>query len=267
MQIIKGDESYSKKIIRKNYFELYGFLILSLSVLIIYLITSFQREEFLNTDSFVMMFYTTLGGLMTLFIIFLFKKINKFISKKENNINKAKVGDLGEKMVLNKLTKILDDNYTVYPNFKIPGRKFDVDLLIVGPKGVIAMEIKNSSNNFSFSEKEVLRIKGSGYTQEVTTLLGNADPRVKLKNHCKSLNYYIFSLGLKNIRVRKVLVFVNTQVSINGKAGVYIVKRLGELNKYFEDLNNDDLFSPEYCRIINDKLADDEKNKGKNNRR
>ncbi len=261
MQIIKGNKSYSKKIIRKNSIEknlLMGLLLLFATV---YLVYFFQWLEIPDSESFIILFSMILGMLMSLFLVWLFKILNKFLDKKNNNINKAKLGDDGEEKVISKLKKILDNDYYVYPNFKIPGRKFDIDFLIIGKKGIIAMEVKSSSNSFTFSEKEALKIKGAGYTQEVTKLIGNADPRIKLNNHCKSLNYYLYSIGLKNVKARKVLVFVNSSVNIGGKSGIYIIKKLNELDQYFESLANDERFSIEYCKNIIEKINNSLKKK------
>jgi hypothetical protein len=254
MQIIIGDKSYSKKIIQKNLIEKY-FLIGSLFLFaVIYFIFFISKAKIPNPESFVILFSMILGMLIALFYIWMFRKLDKILNKKDNNINKARAGEAGELAVLNKLKTILDNNYFVFRNFKIPGRKFDVDFLIIGPKGLIVMEVKNSSSCFTFSEIEALRIMGAGFTQEVTKLMGNADPRIKLKNHCKSLNYYLYSIGLKELRAKKVLVFVNGSISIEGKAVIYIVKKLEELTLYFSGLNDDKRFSSEYCLIIVEKL-------------
>ena len=251
MQIIKGDKSYSKTIIKKNFIEKYLVVTLLFLLAIISFVYYFQKFKIPDSESFVILFSMILGMLMSIFLVWIFRILNKFFDKKDNNISKAKFGDDGEQKVLNKLEKCLDSSYYVYPNFKIPSRKFDIDFLIIGKKGIIVMEVKNSSSLFSFTEKEALRIKGTGYTQEITRLIGNADPRIKLKNHCKSLDYYLYSIGVKNIKVRKVLVFVNSLIKIEGKPGIYIVKKLDELDNYFESLNVDENFSPENCaRII-----------------
>lgn len=261
MQIIKGDRSYSKLIIRKNFIEKYLLTSLLLMFAAISFIYYFQKFEIPDSESFIILFSMILGMLMSLFFVWIFGILNKFLDKKDNNISKAKLGDDGEREVLNKLEKCLDGNYYVYPNFKIPGRKFDVDFLIIGRKGIIAMEVKNSSSLFTFSEKEALRIKGRGYTQEITKLVGNADPRIKLKNHCKSLNYYLYSIGLRSVKARKVLVFVNSSIKIEGKSGIYIVKKLDELGQYFESLSDDERFSVEYCTRIIKKINNSLKKK------
>ncbi len=254
MKIIRHGTSYPKKLIRRNLIEknfLIGFMLLfSIS----YLFFSFKNINTPNAESFVILFSMLLGVLLCLFCIWILRKIDQFFIRTENNLGKARAGNEGEKVVCDELKRILDNNYVAYQNFKIPGRRFDVDFLILGPKGLIAMEVKNSSSHFSFSTHEAIRIKGKGYTQEVTRLTGDFDPRVKLKNHCKSLNYYFYLIGLKEVRVKKVLVFVGGSIGIEGKAGIYIVKKLGELNKYFESLDNDNRFTPEFCASVSSKL-------------
>lgn len=259
MLLIKGRKSYSKEIISKNLRELYGFIILILLLNVASLFFSYKKDRVFNSDTLIVLIFMSLGAAVCLLFILMFRVLNKYFNKKDKIINIARVGEAGERAVLNRLKKSLDDSYSVYPNFKIPGRKFDVDFLIIGPKGVIVMEVKNNSDYYIFTEEEVLKVRGSGYTREVTKLYGNSDPRVKLSNHSKSINYHLYSAGIKGVRVKKVLVFIDTKIKIIGKAGIYIVKNLGEIDKYLEGLRDDDRFTLEYCSIVNKKLQNAQK--------
>lgn len=263
METVKRRMSYPKKLIRKNQIKEYFVISSILIILIILLLYSFKNINNMNQTSLLIGISMILGVGASLAGLWMFKKFNSFFDKTDNNIRKAKLGANGEKIVIERLHQILDANkYNIIPNFKIPERNFDIDCLIIGPKGVIIVEVKNLSKIFSFhfSERKTLRIKEKGYTREITSLMGNSDPRIKLKNHCKSFNYYLSTKGFYDIKAKKILVFINNNIKIDGKAGVYIISGLNGLDKYFNSLDEDNRFTPKFCKFFNKKLEIDYKN-------
>lgn len=264
MKIITSEKSYSKKQIRKHRITKYSIvsaLILIFIILLLYSIQHLKTEQTLiNVNSLLIIFSMTLGAVVSLVSLWLFKKIDSFLIKTDIKIGIAMAGDKGEVMVFKELNKVLNENYTVYPNYIIPGHKFDLDFLIVGPKGLIVVEVKNFSNATFFSEDKALSIKEVGFKQEVTKLVGSSDPRTRINTHCKVLNDYLNYLDFNNINIKKVLVFAKDHVTIEGKSNIYIVKKIEQLGKYFESLYKDDKFTPEFCGEINNKLSPDRNN-------
>jgi len=258
MKVINSKKSFSQKQIRKNKTKKYSFIIVLLIIFVISMKYSilplFNGWKSLSASSLAVLFYMTFGAVACLFFVWLYKRLDSFLDNTNAKIGIAMAGDKGEKMVYEELDKVLDDNYTVYPNYIIPGHKFDLDFLIVGPRGLIVVEVKNFSNSTLFSEEKALTIKKSGYKKEITELFGSADPRTKIDTHCKVLNNYLNYLNFDNINIRKVLVFAKDHVTIEGKSKIYIVKKIYELNKYFDSLYPDERFTPEFCEEINKKL-------------
>jgi len=107
----------------------------------------------------------------------LFNVFNSFLYGIDRKIGISMAGHEGEQKVFKELSNILDDRYTVYPNYIIPGHKFDLDFLIVGPKGLIVVEVKNFSNATVFSENEAVSVKDAGYKKETTRLVGSIGVR------------------------------------------------------------------------------------------
>lgn len=51
-------------------------------------------------------------------------------------------GQLGEERVLDMMYRVLDGNWWLFTNLELPGRKTDLDMVLVGPTGVWVIEIK-----------------------------------------------------------------------------------------------------------------------------
>lgn len=260
MKIVASKKSFSKKQIKKNRIKIYSVFIIvfTASIVLLYFCQQSLSNDPNRFNPIVLLEVSSMIAGVILYIIFkwLFKKLDAYIDKIDINLSIAMAGDAGEMVVFEELKKVLDDNYTVYPNYIIPGHKFDLDFLIVGPKGLIVVEVKNFSNATFFSEKEALMIKQSDsiYKQETTQLVGSSDPRNKIESHCQTLSSYLNYLEFNNINIKKVLVFAKDHVTIEGKSNIYIVKKIYELGKYFESLYPDDRFTSEFCEEINDKL-------------
>lgn len=260
MKIIASERSFSKKQIKKHRIKKYSVFIsvfLTAIVLLYFCYQSLNNDPNRFSPIVLIQVSSMIAGIILYLICkWLFGKLDSYIDRIDINLGKAMAGDKGEVMVFEELKKVLDDSYTVYPNYIIPGHKFDLDFLIVGPKGLIVVEVKNFSNTTFFSEDEAMIIKqfDSAYKQETTKLVGSADPRNKIEAHCKILNNYLSYLEFDNINVKKVLVFAKDHVTIEGKSNIYIVKKIYELGKYFESLYPDDRFTSEFCEEINEKL-------------
>jgi len=251
MKLVKNTESYSEEIIRKNIFKQKLFTIIFLSLSIVALVYCIKYSAPIDQNSVVIFTLMTMGLLFGLLLKWMTGRINSFFFKTDQKIGISSKGHEGEEIVSLEMKNILDEKYTVYQNFKIPGRKFDIDFLIVGPKGVIAMEVKNYSDRLLFFEDKIIKVRGEGYTRTVTELYGNYDPRNKLKNHCFSLNNYLQTMGLNEIKVRKVLVFINDNNKIEENPGIFIVQGVNKLKSYFASLYTDEKFTTEFCEKIN----------------
>lgn len=263
MKIVASEKSFSKKQIKKHRIKKYSVFI---SVFLIVIVLLYFCYKSLSNDPnrfnpivLIQVFSMIVGALLYVLFKWLFGKLDTYIDNIDINLGVAMAGDKGEVMVFEELKKVLDDNYTVYPNYIIPGHKFDLDFLIVGPKGLVVVEVKNFSNATFFSEDKAMIIKqsDSAYKQETTKLVGSSDPRNKIETHCKTLSNYLSYLEFNNINVKKVLVFAKDHVTIEGKSNIYIVKKIYELCKYFESLYPDDRFTPEFCKEVNEKLLPD----------
>jgi hypothetical protein len=71
------------------------------------------------------------------------------LKKLERQIESYRIGQEGEEEVVEALRQSLDGNWTLFRNVTLPGRnKADIDLVLVGPPGVWALEVKTLSGEY-----------------------------------------------------------------------------------------------------------------------
>jgi len=132
-------------------------------------------------------------------------------------LNKNKILQIGlegeEKALM--LVKDLDDSYHVFSNISIryEGQKSELDLIVVGKKGVFVVEVKNYRGEIEGKEDErfwkqhKVGRKGTRYTQEFYSPVKQVSTHVyRLSKILKSDNVYTWVQG--------VVYFVNNEVDI-----------------------------------------------------
>ena len=76
----------------------------------------------------------------------------------QGNASRWKAGKWGEDRVLHHLAGRLNDQWRAFTNVSFHGMKGDADLVLVGPKGVYAVEVKNWVGRIMYQD-------GSGWTR------------------------------------------------------------------------------------------------------
>jgi hypothetical protein len=179
------------------------------------------------------------------------KRLNLYLDQKFLQNNTAEKGIEGEDLVETELKRILDEGYRIYKNFKIPGREFDIDFVIVGPRGIILLEVKNYSEKIIFSDMGATIIRRIGYKTDNIRLFDKNDPRRQVIYHSVILNQYLRDLGFGKTAVReKALVFVADMTIIEGEAGVDIVSGINNLRGFIEAIPEDKAFTAALCTDI-----------------
>jgi hypothetical protein len=173
-----------------------------------------------------------------------------FADKLFDDVRKAELGDEGEDGVCAELEHLLNkNNYTIHRNFRIPGRRYDFDAIIVGVKGIIVLEIKNHINPTLFANTTSYEEKDGN----LITIPDKDDPRRKLISYCQDLERYLFHKGLGKLPINKAVVFLKKESAriIGDEIHVWVVCGVQELGKYLEGIKIDARFTPEFCKKIN----------------
>lgn len=223
---------------------LIGILLIVLPVK--YFVSDFDGENLRSVFFWYGLTCVALGAISEYSYIRLRRKLDTFLDKTFLQIDTNQKGMEGEDMVENKLREMLDDRYRVLRNFKIPGREFDIDFVIIGPKGLILLEVKNYTEKMIISEEFATIIKKTGYRTQTIRLDGKKDPRRQVLYHSVILNQYVKDLGFPNVSVRgKALVFVENMAVLKGNPGVYIVSGIENLDRFLDTIPDDESFDEE----------------------
>lgn len=209
MKIINNGESYTEKnfkglsLYEKKLFINYFLL---LATIIAGIILSVRWSSFLPIFLIIM-----IAGLM-------FPRLRKIYNKTKDKVKNFQDGIQGEDEVLKVLNESLSDDYYYIKNFLIPNTMIgDIDGLIVCPKGIILLEIKNYKGRFRFSGQDLFKkIKDNIYR-----LFGKSPVRqVHMQKDClqKFLNDKNFSAN-----IIPFVVMVDGKVeNYSGTQGIFI---------------------------------------------
>lgn len=98
---------------------------------------------------------------VTALVMFVVDQVDKRL---ERRIRLYRKGEQGETSVVEVMQQTLDGNWHLFRNLTLPGRdKADIDLILVGPSGVIAIEVKYWSGVYRNSGDKWERRTGAGW--------------------------------------------------------------------------------------------------------
>ncbi len=99
-------------------------------------------------------------------------------------------GREGEEAALEKLRRALDHRWTIYRNLQLPGHKDDIDLVLVGPDGVWAIEVK--------SYKNTVRLQGAQWeVQKGKWTAMRENPTMQVTRNATRLKSYLEQYGMR----------------------------------------------------------------------
>lgn len=116
--------------------------------------------------------------------------------KEESLMYKFRSGIVGEKLIGDELKK-LDENYTVFQDVHVLGKKENIDFVVVGPTGVHAIEVKNHHGTVGFNGDE-LTLNGKSFEKDFLR---------QTMREATSLHDYLISSGFSNAFVIPIICF------------------------------------------------------------
>lgn len=168
----------------------------------------------------------------------------------------AERGDAGENLVYKELQKLLDaEQFQIYRNLVLPGVKSDLDIVVVGPEGIILFEVKN------YKKTKVSYTSSASYykSKDDRWVKISPDLRETVSWRAGKLEKYLAEKGVDNIKVRKVILYVNPDsVEIKEYGGnssrVYLIQGLNMLQDFLSSSSPANNFTLELCSKVNSYL-------------
>lgn len=220
------------------------------------------QKSWLNPNFWAEGFLIVLGFLTGATEVWLLGRLDVWLDKRIFSIKNAFKGNWGEKKTFERLSEMLGDRYKIYRNFHIPGKKFDIDAMIVGPKGIITFEIKNLG-----TEKDVFRFEGSDMYKVTRYSNGNecvcrmangyksGNPIGETKRHNQALEEWLMKNGYGDIRVKgAILMASDAKIESLKSPAVYVIKGFDDIKRYIAGAFEDQRFNEEFCAKLNNLL-------------
>lgn len=162
------------------------------------------------------------------------KYINKSLDKQKNEEIKYIKGAKGEIAVGFMLETLLPDNYNLL--YSITTDYGDIDLLVVGPTGVYAIDIKNWKGKITCEKNKELLQDGAHTGFKPNTFLStciNIKNKIKFDYYKKEFKFIncIIAFTHNNFEVNQELKKDISFISINKISNAIIENKKGQLNK------------------------------------
>ena len=251
--------SFSKKIILKNTLKIIFIIICFL--LIVYfglgysLNNIIENKRWLDPMFITVMLSFSLGLIFGILEMRFLDKLSDYLDRIKFSLTNAIKGNWGEREAFKKLKEVLGSQYIIYPNFHIPDKKikFDNDAVIIGPKGIICIEIKNIKGVFDFIGEETYKYDLHNKNQCRDTLNEHQSPSKEVLRHSYFLQKWLERNDFNGIRPKPILLLVGDRAMLNSKPqpqGYYVVRSLEELSDTFQNTHEDNRFNEELCRNL-----------------
>jgi len=250
--------SYSKKLIVVNLTKIGITLLVLVIAVVVGLDYSFKNivsNDFLkNPKDLAAVAFFFLGFVLALLEMGFLRKLDTFFDKAILNLKNALAGNMGEKKTFERLNRMLGDDYKILRNFKIPGKKFDIDIVIVGPKGIITFEIKNigkKRDRFKFEGENMFKIMRYRDGNECVCKMGkygNQNPIKEALRHNLFFEEWLMKNNFEGVKVKGAVLMVGpAKITKITNPAVYIVRNLDEIKRFIDGIQPDSYFTKEFC--------------------
>ena len=106
------------------------------------------------------------------------------------NYRAFEAGRKGEEKVVDRLRNALDNRWTIFRNLHLPGHNDDIDIVLVGPAGVWALEVKSTRTN--------TRVQGKRWEMQVQKgwVSSRENPSDQVTKDARQLNDFLKRQGI-----------------------------------------------------------------------
>jgi hypothetical protein len=159
VRVLSGGRSYAQwKESRLTLLEgmfLGALVVLILTLDIWWVLTAFRQhpnakpftEIISSPNGIIALAIVLIFGALVLWLIFFIP--DQITKRMDKQIEAYQFGHEGEEKTVQMIVQALDGKWTIFRNIRLPGRnKGDLDIVLVGPPGVWALEVKNLRGNY-----------------------------------------------------------------------------------------------------------------------
>ncbi|OWV03301.1 nuclease-related domain-containing protein [Fibrobacter sp. UWH3] len=190
--------------------------------------------------------------LIILALIILFS-INKIIDltlfKKIDDIDAAidanRKGKIGEDRVVEALRELLDGSCHIFRNLHIDkDKKWDVDIALVSPWGVYALEVKNLTGEYEIADTIVTKKFG----KKIVKLKDRDNPVIEARRHAACLKSFLdadFSRNNDKAFVEPIVIWANPDIKAWDSKSAIKCWRIERLSEELDSIRTKQKLSPQ----------------------
>ena len=144
------------------------------------------------------------------------KPLEKIVDSLESKVSSFKKGFEGEDYVVNALRESLDGSCHIFRNLHFNGRKEDIDVALVSPWGVFAIEVKNRCGTFEYSGSDFYEKRKTGYEK----VDDDSNPIKQAKRNASALKEFLdpeFNRNKERAFVEPIIVWANPEIKVYHK--------------------------------------------------
>lgn len=250
--------SFSQKIIIKNSLKVFIIIFIFIAIEFICFRQTFvgiKAGKWSNLELIKTTITFILGVLFGVGGYYLRDKLEVFLDNIIRQIKNALKGNLGERKAIGRLQEILGSQYKIHRNFRIPNTKFDNDVIVIGPKGIILIEIKNIRGEFEFKGQETYKHYRCYGSECLCKLNEYKSPSKEVIRHSNALQNWLEVKGVKDIKIKRAVLLVgHSRIRKIEDPTVYIIPSLDGLAEFMDKSFNDNCFSHKFCDKLNQLL-------------
>lgn len=142
------------------------------------------------------------------------RPILKLVDSLDAKVAKFKKGFEGEDHVVEALRESLDGSCHIFRNLHFNGRKEDVDIALVSPWGVFAIEVKNRSGHFEYCGADFFEKRKTGFEK----VDDKSNPIKQAKRNAAALKEFLdpeFNRNKDYPFVEPIIVWANPEIVIH----------------------------------------------------
>lgn len=144
------------------------------------------------------------------------RPLDKIINYLDSKIASFKKGVEGEDHVVDALRESLDGSCHIFRNLHFNGRKEDIDIVLISPWGVFAIEVKNRSGTFEYSGSDFYEKRKGGYEK----VADDSNPIKQARRNAAALKEFLdpdFNRNKEHAFVEPIVVWANPEIKVYRK--------------------------------------------------
>ena len=144
------------------------------------------------------------------------RPLEKIINYLDSKIASFKKGFEGEDHVVDTLRESLDGSCHIFRNLHFNSRKEDIDIALVSPWGVFAIEVKNRCGTFEYSGSDFYEKRKTGYEKVDDRL----NPIKQARRNAAALKEFLdpeFNRNKERAFVESIVVWANPEIKVYHK--------------------------------------------------